>query len=179
VQDKLRQAEPASVLLAFCIGKKLVERVDAEGLRAGAAKGFFRRQKGVGLVLRGDGALVAMTEWVVERMTGRIEANVVHCPAIDGNGGNTLRRLGRGFAQSFLDAVEDAVEWPVERGAARHRAVGDAMDFGDFGTIIDPAKEGNTAAFSAEVDGDTGAKITGNWACHVPRSRKRDLGHPM
>ncbi len=159
MQNKLGQTKPGRVLLALCIGKKLVERVDAEGLRTGAAKRFFGRKKGVGLVFCGDGALVAIAEWIVQRMSVGIEANVVHGPAINGDGGYTFRGFSRGFAQGFFDAGKDTVEWPMERVAARDRAIGKAVDFGDFGPVIDPAKERDAATFGAEVDGNACAAV--------------------
>src|SRR5580658_5564249 len=97
-------------------------------------------------------------------MASWIEANVVNGPAIDGDGGYTFRCFGRGFAQAFFDAGKDSVERPMERRAAGDRAVGDAMDFGDRGAVVDPTKKRNAAAFRAEVDGYASAGIARDMA---------------
>ncbi len=89
-----------------------------------------------------------------------MEANVVDSPAIDGDGGYALCRLTGGPAQAFIDADKDALERPMERRAVSDGAVGDAKDFGDRGMAIVPTKEGNAAAFGAEVNGDACAGIT-------------------
>ncbi len=84
------------------------------------------------------------------------EANVVHRPAVDGDGGNAFWGGGRGFAETFFKTGEDSIERPAEPAAAMDGAVGDAMDDFDLRLSVDPAEKGDAAAFCAQVYGYTG-----------------------
>ena len=83
------------------------------------------------------------------------EANVVHRPAVDGNGGDAFRGGGRGFAEAFFKTGEESIERPAEPAAAMDRAVGDAMDDFDLRLSVDPAEQGDATAFCAQVYGYT------------------------
>src|SRR6185437_9711898 len=89
------------------VGIELVERVEACKLDAGDLVQALGGDLGVKLLLRGDGALVAIAEGRCERMVFGVEADVVDSPAIDGDRADTFRREFGGAAKAFVDAGFD------------------------------------------------------------------------
>jgi hypothetical protein len=77
------------------------------------------------------------------------ETNVVHTPTVDADGSNALGSGVCGLAQAIFKAVEDGVEWPVERVAAVDGTIGNAVNDFDLGFASIPAEQGDAAAFSA------------------------------
>ena len=72
------------------------------------------------LVLRGDGALIAITEGSGERFVAGVEADVVDSPAIDGNGADA-------FGCEFGSAAQSIVDEMADRGPIRLAEVQDAQ----------------------------------------------------
>ena len=138
------------------VGQQLVEGVDAERLRAGAAEEHRGRGDLIGSLLGGDGAFVAVTEGFGEGPAGGIEADVIHGPAIDGDGGYAFGGRCGCLAQTLFQAGQDGFQRPAKRCAAMHGSVGKAMDEFDGGLAALPAQQGETAAFRAQVDGNAG-----------------------
>ncbi len=83
------------------------------------------------------------------------EANVVHRPAVDTDGGDAFRSSGCGLAEAFFNAGKKSIERPDEPAPAMDRAVGDAVNDFDLRLSVDPAEQGDAAAFCAEVDGNS------------------------
>jgi hypothetical protein len=139
----------AVFVAGYGIGEQLVDSVETMRLRAGARENLHWWDDGVSVLLGGDGALIAVTEGFVQGVAVGSEANVVHRPAIDGNGGDAFRGQCCGFAQAFFKTGKNCIKRPAEPAAAMDRAVGDAMDDFDFRFAVVPSEHGNAAAFSA------------------------------
>ena len=88
----LRQIEPAGAAreVGSVIRAELIERVEARELNAGDLMQAGGRDFCVKFMLRGDGALIAITEGSGERFVAGVEADVVDSPAIDGNGADAF-----------------------------------------------------------------------------------------
>src|SRR6185437_11565448 len=104
---------------------------------------------GVKLLLRGDGALVAIAEGRCERMVFGVEADVVDSPAIDGDRADTFRREFGGAAKAFVDAGFDGGQRPAE-AVVLDGAVGKSVDERDFRRVLVPAEERDATALGAE-----------------------------
>ena len=155
VKNVLGQHDPGSIGIDAVIvagdgvGEQLVDGVEAMRLRAGALEDLHGRDDDIGGFLGCDGALIAIAERLMQGATVGGESNVVHRPAVDGNGGDALWGGGSGFAQAFFKSGQESIERPAEPAAAMDRTVGDAMDDFDPRFSVVPAEHGDAAAFSA------------------------------
>jgi hypothetical protein len=118
-------------------------------LRAGALEDLHRRDDGIGGLLGGDGALIAIAEGLVQGTAVGGETNVVYRPAVDADGGDAFRGSGRGFAQAFFKAGKEGIERPEEPASTMDGAVGDAMDDFYMRLSVDPEEQGDATAFGA------------------------------
>jgi hypothetical protein len=127
----------------------LINGVDAVGKYAGALKDTAGREYRVRGVFGGDCALVAVTERLAQGLPVWGKPDIVHGPAVDGNGSDAFWRPIRSLAKTFVEPGKNCIEGPVERQAAMDRTVGNTMDDLDLWPSIFPAKQGDTAAFGA------------------------------
>ena len=108
----------------------------------------------VELLLRGDGARVAITERIGERMVVGVEADVVHGPAIDGDGADAFRSDFGGATQTIFDASFDAGEVPAQAVVIRRGPLGKRWTSSIVGGVPVPAQQGDAAALGTEVNRD-------------------------
>jgi hypothetical protein len=107
-----------------------------------------------------------------QRRAVGVEADVVHGPAVDGDGADALGGERRALAQAFMQAGEDAVEVPVQAVGRFDGGVGEAVDELDVRVAVLPAQQRDAAAFGAEIDGDEGAGVGGVGALDVIENPK-------
>ena len=131
------------------VGHELIHGVDAQGQRTGALVQIKGRNDCVGCGLGGDGALIAIAEGIAERDAAGIEAHIIDSPTVDGDGGDVFRSCECGFAEAVFKTGENCAKGPVKGSAAMDRAVGNAMDQFDGGSVVAPAEQGDAAAFCA------------------------------
>jgi hypothetical protein len=67
------------------VGEELAEGVDAMGQDAGPGKEFEWGDEGVDVGFGGDGALVAIAEWLGKGGPFGAQADVVDTPGVDGD----------------------------------------------------------------------------------------------
>jgi hypothetical protein len=104
----LGQVEP---LLAFgkageLVGVELVDGVEGKDLDAGELAHALLAALAVGGALGLDGARIAIAEGIGERIAGGIHADVVHGPAIDGDGANAFGGELGALAQALNSTPE-------------------------------------------------------------------------
>jgi len=86
------------------VGHELISRIEADRDGAGDLVDVKGRKDLVSRLLGGAGALVAIAKGLVERLAVGREADVVHAPAIDGDGGNAFRGNCGSLAQALFKA---------------------------------------------------------------------------
>ena len=127
--------------MGIAIGVELVERVEACKLDAGDLVQALGGDLCVELLLRGDGALVAIAEGRCEWMVFGVEADVVDGPAIDGDGADAFGRELGGAAKAFVDAGFDGGQRPAE-AVVFDGAVGKSVDERDFRRVARASEAG-------------------------------------
>src|SRR5579875_97604 len=106
------------------------------------------------LRLSGHGALVAIAEWIGDRLAGLIQAHIVHGPSVDGDRAHTFMRDLSTPSQALLQPGQDELHIPAQRAFALHRVVRKAMNELRMRRSALPAKQRHTTALRPQVDGD-------------------------
>src|ERR1700722_7610569 len=150
----LGQVKPRLWLQIIRIGIELVERIDAAHLGTCNGAKMSRRNTLPTLCLRADGSLIAIAERIGDGLVTLIQAHVVHCPAVCGNGLDAFGCNLRALAQADIHLLRDLAKVPTQLAVVAHGSIRVAMDQLNLWHAIEPAKQGDTTAFRAQIDGN-------------------------
>jgi hypothetical protein len=128
VEDELGQVEPRESAEVGIVREELVGGVDTQDADAGELTHTRGADARVQRRFSNDSAFVAVAERRRDRSAVGREADVVHAPAVDGDGADAFGGDGGTLAQAFMQAGEDAVEAPVEAVGGFDGGVGEAVD---------------------------------------------------
>ncbi len=129
------------------IGQQLINSIDAHRKGARALIKLEGRNDRVRRLFGGHRALIAIAERLAQRLAIGSQPHVVHAPTVHADRGNAFRRRLRRLAQPLFKPGKNRIERPVERIAAMHRPIRNAMDDFDLRFAAHPSEAGKRGSF--------------------------------